>query len=290
MNAYSQSIRWKQERHSIVFAAGVSHFMGDLGGGAEDAAHFFGVRDLDIEATRPVLAVSYRYRLFKPVALKAGLGWALIAADDKNSKSIGRNLRNLHFRSNLFSVHFHAEYYFLQENLNPRYVYSHVHSLRNFSAYVFLGASYNMFNPKAKLDGKWLELQPLCTEGQGIDDNPAPYKKHAFGFPIGLGVKYAFTRNLTIGIEISNTYTTSDYIDDTHHKYFDNERIRSTYGEDAARLADRHLQPDGTPHLVPKPSGHPIRGNPNYNDAFIFTNVTLTYKLLKDRRGLPKFR
>ncbi len=290
INAHAQrGARWKRERHSMVFSAGMSHFMGDLGGGAKDAAHFLGARDLDFAATRPVLSVNYRFRILEQLSVKAGIGWAILAADDKNSGSLGRKSRNLHFRTHLFSSNLHVEYYFIKEKTNPRYAFSHLQGMRNFSAYVFTGVTYNMFNPKAKLDGEWIALQPLGTEGQGIGDNPAPYKKAALGFPIGVGAKYAITKKMAIGIEISNTYTNSDYIDDAHGSYFDNDKIREVYGKKAARLADRHLDYNGNPHVKPKPSGTKMRGNSKYNDAFIFTVVTLSYKLKKDRRGLPKF-
>ncbi len=286
-----QAQYWKVDRHSLVVTMGASNFMGDLGGGEKDAAHFFGLRDLDLISTRPVLGVSYRIRIIEMIAAKLGVSWAILAADDKHSASIGRRHRNLHFKSNLFSVNLHGEFYFLKERINPRYLRrNYRHSWRNFSAYVFSGLSFNMFNPKAQLDGKWYELQPLGTEGQGIEDNPAPYEKYAIGIPVGIGVKYFVNKKISVGVEISNTYTNSDYIDDVHGSYFDNDKIRNKYGEKAALLADRHLDYDGNPHTVPKPSGLKIRGNSKYNDAFIFTLITLTYSLKKDRRGLPKFR
>ncbi len=284
-----KSQHWKHNRYSMVFGVGTTHFMGDLGGGAKDAAHFFGIRDVDMVATRPLLSAAFRMRITETIAAKAGLSWAVLAADDKNSTSPGRKSRNLHFRTNLFSINLHGEYYFLKERVNPRYLHSYRHSWRNFSAYVFSGISFNLFNPKAKLDGKWHALQPLGTEGQGIDDNPQPYKRHAFGLPLGLGVKYFVSRRITLGVELSNTYTSSDYIDDVHGSYFDNGKIRSKYGEVAARLADRHLDYEGNPHTVPKPSGSTIRGNTKYNDAFILAVFTLTYTLKRDNRGLPKF-
>jgi len=280
--------RWKEERHSVIIDAGISHFMGDLGGGAKDAAHFFGIRDLDFSSTRPVLSVKYRYRILEMVSAKAGFSWGILSADDAYSGSIGRKLRNLNFTTNLFQFSLHGEYYFLKEKLNPRYSFSSLHSLRNFSAYVFTGVSVNYFNPKAKIGSTKYELQPLGTEGQGIGDNPPKYSKIAIGWPIGLGVKYSLTKKIAVGLEISNTYTTSDYIDDAHDKYYDNGQIAATYGEIAAYLADRHIDIDGN-DLPPYESGTSKRGGAKYNDAFIFTVVTLTYKLKRDNTGLPKF-
>jgi hypothetical protein len=282
--------RWKGERHTVVGSVGMSHFMGDLGGGSKDAAHFFGIRDLDFgqHGLQLVLAIDIEsLKQWQPALELVGQFLQLtmhyqVQLEEKN--------RNLHFKSNLFQFHLLGEYYFLKEKLNPRYSFSSLHSIRNFSAYVFTGVSVNMFNPKAKLDGTWYELQPLGTEGQGIGDNPAPYSKVAIGWPLGLGVKYSLTSKIAIGLEVSNTYTTSDYIDDASDKYYANDEIAATYGEVAAQLADRHLyNSDGTDATIPYESGTGRRGNPKYNDAFIFTQITVTYKLRRDNRGLPKF-
>ncbi len=280
--------RWKAERNTIVVDAGVTHFLGDLGGGAEDAAHFFGVRDINFAKTRPVLSAKFRYRIIEEVAAKAGISWGIIAASDEDSGSEGRMLRNLSFTSNIWQFSLHGEYYFVKEKSNPRYSFSSLRSIRNFSAYAFTGISATYFNPKAEYDGVKYALQPLGTEGQGIGDNPDLYSRIAIGWPLGLGAKYSLTRDLAIGLEISNTYTTSDYLDDAHDKYFDNALIESTYGPQAAALADRHIDASGNP-LPPYESGTARRGGPDYNDAYIMTVITLTYKLTPNTSGLPKF-
>jgi hypothetical protein len=280
--------RWKSERHAVVLDLGINHFMGDLGGGGKDAAHFFGVRDLDFSSTRPVISAKYRFRILETLAGKAGFTYAILSANDAYSGNQGRKLRNLSFTTPLYQFSLHGEYYFVKEKPNPRYSFTTLHSIKNFSAYAFTGASFLFFNPKAKLDGTKYELQSLGTEGQGIGSNPAKYKKFAVGIPIGLGAKYRFTNKIDIGIEISNTYTTTDYLDDAHDSYYDNSEISAAYGDIAAQLADRHIDIDGN-DLEPYPSGKTMRGNPKFNDAYIFTVVTLTYKIKKDNTGLPKF-
>jgi hypothetical protein len=286
LHVYAQ--RWKSERHSLVFDAGMNHFMGDLGGGGKDAAHFFGIRDLDFSSTRPVISAKYRFRIIETVAAKAGFTYAILSANDAYSASQGRKLRNLSFSSPLYQFSLHGEYYFLKEKPNPRYSFATLHSIKNFSAYAFTGFAAFYFSPKAKLDGVKYDLQSLGTEGQGIGSNPAKYKKLAFGIPMGLGLKYRWSKKIDIGIEISNTYTTTDYLDDAHDKYFDNAAIAAAYGDIAAQLADRHIDVNGN-ELTPYPSGKTMRGNPNYNDAYLFTVVTLTYKLRKNTTGLPRF-
>ncbi len=281
--------RWTHERYSLVSGVGMTQFMGDLGGGSKNAAHFFGVRDLDFVATRPLITANFRVRIIQDLAAKAGFTWGILSANDAASGAVGRELRNLSFSSNILQFQLHAEYYFIREKDNPRYSFSSLRSMRNFAAYVFTGGSVMYFNPKAKLDGIKYALQPLGTEGQGIDGNPAPYSKIAFGLPIGLGAKYRLNRYFQVGLEISNTYTTSDYIDDAHDKYYDNAAIASTYGEIAAQLADRSIDESGN-DIAPKASGSSFRGSPDYNDAYIFTTVTLTYKIQKKKTGLPKFK
>ena len=280
--------RWKEERNTIIAGVGMTQFMGDLGGGSKDAAHFFGVRDINFDKTRPYISVKYRYRIIEEVAAKAGIGWGVIAGSDATSGSEGRRLRNLSFTSNIFEFDIQGEYYFIKEKANPRYSFSSLGGIRNLSAYVFTGVTFLYFNPKAELDGVKYALQPLGTEGQGIGDNPPLYSRFAIGLPIGIGAKYNLNRQFAIGIEISNTYTTSDYLDDAHDKYYDNGAIRDTYGTIAAELADRHLNPDGTP-AAPYESGKTMRGNPDYNDAYILTVITLTYKIKRNMSGLPKF-
>jgi hypothetical protein len=286
VTAYAQ--RWKSERHSLVLDAGISHFMGDLGGGTKDAAHFFGVRDLDFSSTRPVASLKYRFRVLEPLSVKAGVTWAILSADDAASGSEGRKLRNLSFTSQIYQFSLHGEYYFVKEKANPRYSFSSLHSIRNISAYAFTGISVFYFNPQAELDGTKYDLQPLGTEGQGIGDNPPLYNQIAIGWPVGLGAKYRLNNKISIGLEISNTFTNSDYIDDAHGSYYDNAAISATYGPIAAELADRHIDASGNPQ-APYPSGTLHRGGNSYNDAFIFTVVTVTYLLKRDNTGLPKF-
>lgn len=285
---YVNAQRWKAERYTLVADVGITHFLGDLGGGAKDAVHFFGVGDINLVKTRPVLSAKFRYRILEQVAAKAGISWGIIAASDETSKSLGRRLRNLSFTSNIWQFSLHGEYYFVKEKANPRYSFSSLRSIRNFSAYAFTGVAVTYFNPKAEYNGVKYALQPLGTEGQGIGNNPAPYSKIAIGWPLGLGAKYSLTRNLAVGIEISNTYTTSDYLDDAHDKYFDNGQIIDKYGPIAGELADRHIDVSGNP-LPPYESGTSRRGGPDYNDAYLMTVITLTYKLKRNMSGQPKF-
>lgn len=308
---FGQSQRWKAERNSIVMSTGTNHFMGDLGGGKKDAAHFMGVRDMDFVTTRPTFQFGYRYRFTEYFSFRANLTYALLTGRDDASGNINRKSRNLSFRSSVYELSGQFEYYFIKEKEVPRYSFSSLRSVRNISAYVFIGVGGFYFNPKAKdNNGTWHDLRPLNTEGQGTNfsyidwkgdemTTPDPYGKIAVCIPIGLGMKYNINRKWAIGLEISNRYTSTDYLDDAHDRYFNyNDDIVVAAGitppsEMSVFFADRHLevvddQLGGDAEDFQ--TGQSFRGEPSYNDSYILTLVTVHYKLKRGNGNLPKFR
>ncbi len=312
---YSQGT-WKRERMALFFGTGTNNYMGDLGGGKKDAAHFLGLRDFDIQTTRPTFQGGFRYRFAEYIVFKSFVSYAMLSGTDAASGHIGRRARNLSFRSPVVEVGGQLEYYFIKERVMPRYVFNSLGSIRNTAAYFFIGFGGFYFEPQAKYeDGTWYKLRKLGTEGQyaNISYNnfyppgeelttPQPYKPFAAFIAIGLGAKYNLNRQWAIGIEISNRYTSTDYLDDAHDRYFnynDFPELDYPEGVDPAvwhYFADRHLEVNYEENTVGGPaepyhSGKPGRGNPEYNDAYIFTIVHLYYTIKKNRRSRrPKFR
>ncbi|MCQ2975731.1 MAG: hypothetical protein MJ211_13095 [Bacteroidales bacterium] len=306
-SGYSQqktsSSGWKSERQSVFGGVGYNFFMGDLGGGKGEAAHFFGIRDVDLACTRPSFQLGYAYRCLEQLTARAHFTYSMIHGDDAESANIYRQARNLNFKSNLFEFGFTADYYFVKEKRISRFnTFESVGQWRKkISAYFFLGFDAIMFNPKGKLDGKWYKLQPLCTEGQGtgvvmkvvdeysntitIPTEKSTYKTFAFSIPIGLGVKYSLNNKMAISLEISNHYTTSDYIDDVSSDYYFNYEQEGITppNELTTKFADRHFDVDENNNLIdpsaPYKSGHMRRGNSGYNDAYLITMICFHYKL-----------
>lgn len=288
--------RWKRERWDAYVGIGTNQFMGDLGGGAGDAAHFLGIRDVDWQKTRPTAQIGIRYRLLEVLAVKPTISYALLTADDALSGSQGRYKRNLHFRSSTFELGVQFEYYFLKEKEMARYTFASMRAINRFSAYLTVGGGGLYYEPKAELNGTWYKLRPLNTEGQGMpsyefngetitpDD---PYKPFAGYISIGLGARYKINDRYSIGLEFTNRYTSTDYLDDAHDRYY------ADHSEPiAAALADRHLtiNEDGTEEPAPTyPTGTLMRGNPEYNDAYFFTLITGYYRFRYSMRSLPKF-
>jgi len=269
---------WQKFRYELILGSGSSHFFGDLGGGSGVGGHFMSYKDLDWGTTQPALQIGMRYKLMERLAIKGQFTWGNIKGADDQATGSSRYGRNLSFKSNIFELATQAEFSFIKEYRGSRYI-TYKSLLMNLNMYVFGGIGAFHFNPMAQYDGKWYALQELGTEGQGIDENPAKYNKLSVCFPVGLGIKYFINKRISLGLEVGNRYTLTDYIDDVSGSYYDNDAIRANYGDVAAELADRRVGFDGTP-LAPAPDGTPFRGNPQSSDSYFFMlfNVTYTYQ------------
>lgn len=280
---YTQS--WKYLRHEVNIGLGTSHFLGELGGANDiGSSGIKGFKDLEFKLTRPTVNLGYRFYISPMFAVKGDLSYGRLNGDDALTTETFRQNRNLSFRSPVIELAARFEFYPLKEYFGHLYRTNGVvgKKVNHWSPYIFLGVGGAWFNPKAKYQGDWVALQPLKTEG--VD-----YKKIMGVFPMGLGVKYAISNQLSIGLEMGLRYTTSDYVDDVSDVYVDQS------GSDAMTqyLADPNLglvQPytDGTYTYDPTAPGMQ-RGDPSNKDAYVFTLVTLNYKFLRGRMNLPKF-
>jgi opacity protein-like surface antigen len=283
MIGYGQ--HWKFLRHEVSLGIGTSHFLGELGGANDiGSSGIAGFKDLEFKLTRPTISAGYRFYISPMFALKADLSYGRLNGDDALTTEKFRQNRNLHFRSPVIELAGRVEFYPLKEYFGHLYRTNGVigKKVNRWSPYLFAGVGGAWFNPKAEYQGSWVPLQPLQTEG--VD-----YKKIMAVFPMGAGVKYAISSQLSIGLEIGLRYTTSDYVDDVSGNYIDHS------GSDAQTqyLADPNLDliqsyTDGSYTYDPTAPGMQ-RGDPSNKDAYVFTLVTLNYKFLKGRLNLPKF-
>ncbi len=199
-------------------------------------------------------------------ALKTGIYIGDISADDADSKVSFKNDRNLSFQSRIIDINTVIEFNFLPYLTGNKGAHT---------PYVFLGVGLTSFNPKANLNGELIELQPLSTEGQGTsaarDDKP--YKLLTVNIPFGVGYKVSIGEIVSINAEIGFRRTYSDFIDDVSGRYADPNILANEVSIEAAALSDRSLsQTNNTDRF---------RGNPNNNDWYIFTGVSIVFKLAR---------
>lgn len=100
----------------------------------------------------------------------------------------------------------------------------------NYTAfYIYGGVGVLSFNPQGELDGELIDLQPLRTEGQGLDPtNPdyalTPYELTKAVGILGGGFRTRIGGRIVIGLELGTRFTGSDYLDDvsnTNVRYLD---------------------------------------------------------------------
>ena len=284
---------WRYVRHEAYFGVGITNFMGDLGGSRGIGTH--GPKDFKIQPTRPTIAMGYKYMIVPELSVKGGITWGFISGDDAHTKNVVRNTRNLSFRSPLAEFAASLEFYPWGERVTPKYKIRGVNGNKTFSIipYFTAGVGFALFNPKAKLNGNWIALQPLGTEGQGLNGRPDPYRRITMAFPVGFGLRYVIDKTWSLSFQGTLNYTTTDYLDDVSTSYYHYDEIEAAYGTDAAILSDRTNDPSlGYTGVNPLGDGRYNflqRGDPKWNDAYMFAIISVHYRFRKGGTFIPKF-
>lgn len=219
------------------------------------------------EETHLAGGVFARYNVNKFLSVRAGLTVGRISGDDANSKENNRRRRNLKFFTGITEFALIAEWNIIgfdSYNLD-----------RRFSPYVFIGAGFYKFDPMAEFEGRDIALQPLGTEGQGIDGFGQKYSLTQLSFPMGGGVKFAISENWGLGFEVGFRKTMTDYLDDVSTNYVERDVLISGSGELTANLANRTGEYLGT-EPISYPTGTQ-RGDVTDKDWYIFTGLTISY-------------
>ena len=234
---------------------GVTYYIGDLNP----------TRHYPKKATTLAGGVLFRYNFNERYALRLQGIYGKLQADDANSSDSLQQLRNLHFRSNLFEAAALLEINFFKYRAGGK-------DKKNWTPFVFGGLAYFRANPRAQLNSTWFDLQPLGTEGQGGSGGPAPYKVDQMCIPFGAGMKFNFHR-IDIQLEWGMRRTYTDHIDDVSGTYVDNDLLAFENGDLAAALADRSVLRDSGIN-----TGR-ARGDSETWDWYQFTGVSITVLL-----------
>jgi hypothetical protein len=240
------------------------------------AAQYFGDLNTEFKFQDPKLAggIALRYNFNERVCLKFGANMGSVAADDANSDNTFERARNLHFRSRVGDAAAQLEFNFLP--------YIHGDSQFGWTPYLFAGYSVSYFNPQAEIDGEWVDLRPLGTEGQFKSEE---YFTVSGGLLYGGGFKIDLNYEWSINLEIGARKLFTDYLDDVSTNYADVEDIEELRGPIAARLADRSAelyQEDPaffTQNNIEYPIGEPgrQRGNSKNNDTYVMFGIGIMY-------------
>ncbi|MBN8702161.1 MAG: hypothetical protein J0M08_03795 [Bacteroidetes bacterium] len=284
LDVYSQRrrVRYKYE---IIYSLGMTNFLGEVGGANRVGTNF--ARDLEWRAIRPVAGIGLRYKTSPYYGFKVTLNVAQVTGRDSWTEEMFRNNRNITFRSSIIELGGHIEGYFTKENTASIYRIRNVkgRKKKNIQAYGFTGIHGFYFNPKGKYQNSWVALQPLGTEGQGLNGTKK-YSRFALAIPVGLGMKYKIDRRWSWGVEFGLRKTFTDYIDDVSTVYYDNAAILAAKGAPAAYLADPNK---GVPELWSSTLAGEQRGDPKNKDSYMFLTFNVNYKFMYKRKTRSKF-
>ncbi len=287
---FASAQRWKSIRYEACYGLGASNFLGDLGGANQVGTHYF--KDLNWNETGYVASIALRYKLTEFLSLKGNLFLANVSGDDKNSKEPFRKNRNLNFYSNIVELSTQFEGSWMKEKLGHRYKLRGIKGSKAFDVYIyfFAGVGVFYFNPQGELNGKYYDLQPLGTEGQGAYPTRTKYSRIQMCIPLGVGIKRTFGSRWGLNLEYGIRKTFTDYIDDVSTTYVDSQVLLSKNGALSAALANKSpTKDDPTSAKYGSTVAGQQRGDSRYTDSYMFAVLSLTYKIKNGRGNLPKF-
>jgi len=262
-------------KFEMFFSIGSTQFTGDLGGRDKTGKDYSFV-DIDMQSTNVNFQFGGRYLLNPYFSTSLLLGVGKLKGDDALTSEIIRKSRNLKFESTIFHIEKRIEAILMCNDIGARTKKNKF----DYRFYVYSGIGLMRFNPKSDFQGVQYELQPLHTEGQGVN-GIEPYKLYTAIIPFGVGYRFSISRYWNIGIEATYYKTFSDYIDDVHGVYADPSVLNSPQ-------AQYFSNPSQSNQDWFSPGQQ--RGDKN-NDAFYTFNIQVIRKikyLHKHKRPLAK--
>lgn len=261
------SISLLAQNFEVGILVGASDFDGDIVNSSE---HYY--QDFAFSSF-------IRYQPHHRFSLKLNYTYTELSGEDAKAIHEIRIRRNLSFRTKIHEYSINGEINILSAK-------------RRFYPYIFGGIALFRFNPTTVYQGQTIELQPLGTEGQGIDGFADKYALTEIALPYGIGFKVRINERLSLGFEYGYRKTFTDYIDDVSGTYVNYNELLAGNGILAATLANRTNELDNSAPVM-YATGVVGRGG-GYSDDYHIVGVTLNYqfpkvikktKLFKGKKG-----
>ncbi|MBK9175394.1 MAG: hypothetical protein IPM46_03475 [Flavobacteriales bacterium] len=304
-----------QRNLEVGMATGVVHYYGDLGN-YDGNVQWNSARPGVTLTFRDFLNNKKRY-ITRALTTEARLSWFRVGYDERAAikgveYSDMRNYkRGLSFRNDLIGASGHVVLNAYREPYQPLFQ-------QRFFMYFHVGVGVYYGRPKADLfngspdslnryhfwddgtvrngptgdpnaqeierDGQYeTDLYEWQTEGGiGAGESGRRYRISPWhiGIPIGAGVRYMVTKQMSVGVEMTYIMFTNDHIDDVSDRYSTYDEIDAAYPGDtrAQQLARYISDPTGygtngtTSFLTSR------RGNPGLLDTISFVSFEVSYK------------
>jgi hypothetical protein len=271
----------------------------------------------DISFTRPAIGLSFAHRFGPRYTLTASFMYGTLKGSDVKSADPGdadngvfRFKRNLSFRNRIKELSVVASIDLFENQAT--YI-----SRVAWTPYLFAGIAVFHHNPQAQAPatdlqgnalpeaGKWVDLQPLGTEGQKstLQEGDAnygikPYKTIQPSIPFGIGARFRLNEVLDLSAEIGFRYLFTDYIDDVSQSYvdlgvFEGNRLAQAMSYRTGEILPgdhSYTARDGQSYSVVSGYGEEftdakgntnLRGSKDDKDIFMVTTIKMTYILGK---------
>jgi hypothetical protein len=280
----------------LTFEAGVSigamNCLTDVGGNSGTGlsevkglkSYRLGTTDF---CTSAYISAAYKYAY----GLRLEATYGTVSGADSALKNVasstgGRYERNLSFRTRIQELTLVAEFY-------PLYMFVDWSDTKydppKFSPYLLAGIGVYHFNPQARdSTGKWVDLQPLHTEGEGFAEYPdrKPYNLTQINFPVGFGVKYELTPKINLRMELMWRILRTDYLDDVSTTYVDPstfaKNLPAVNVQEAESMSSRNKNLSSNPSYNWHVGG--LRGDSKNNDTYFSLNLKVGYTFGREPR------
>jgi hypothetical protein len=267
---------------------GPSNFLGDLGGNVGKGTTF--LKDNNIQFTKLMFGAHFTYYPKDWLGFRVAVNVGKLEGDDAVIKGKGgleeaRRNRNLNFRSPLQEAFVAAEIFptvFLEEDASDVF-----HKLRPYGV---IGVGVFHFNPQG-LDlytGQWVNLRPLHLEGEGIVPGRKEFSLWQMNIPMGLGVKYFLSDNVSLGLEVIHRKTFTDYIDGVSTTYMGNAWYAANLPANVAAIAMQmgDKSNGGAGGAPGYGQAGQKRGDPKQNDGYYSFGIKLGIRIGGGERSM----
>jgi len=193
-------------------------------------------------------------------SLRGNLAIGEFGASDKYNRDY-LQARNLSFYTNLKETSLDLEFSLLDIDRT------------RFTPFAYGSIAAFRFNPYTyDANNKKVYLQPLSTEGQGLEDYPdrKPYKLTQLAIGFGGGIRYKLNDHFILQFEATQRKTFTDYLDDVSKTYVAQDRLLAARGHQAVELAFRG---DELHNSQAYPQDGEQRGTPKEMDWYYYMGL-----------------
>ncbi len=199
-----QSQAWRFRRYEVWGALSALQYYGDIGA-VEDLHFLKGFDQVNFLINRPGFSFGALYRYDERWYIQASNSFGYFVQSDKNTNR--NRARDFAFSTIIDEISIQGYYFITKES--EKHFYNSIWNRRErglkklfqpISIYTFAGVGGALF---------WVTPKESFIGSSRFVGN----KHAAFAFPMGFGLKFAYSPTLALSIEIGRRFTTSDFLD-----------------------------------------------------------------------------